>query len=38
VVKLKRAQREAYMGEAKLIFGAPSRTESLRRFKVWRAK
>jgi len=26
VVKLKRAQREACMGEAKLIFGAPSRT------------
>ncbi len=37
VVKLKRAQREACMGEAKLIFGAPSRTEAIRRFKVWRA-
>ena len=38
VVKLKRAQREACMGEAKLIFGAPSRTEAIRRFRVWRTK
>lgn len=38
VVKLKRAQREACMGEAKQIFGAPSRTEAIRRFKAWRAK
>lgn len=38
VVKLKRAQREACMGEAKLIFGAASRTEAIRRFKAWRAK
>jgi putative transposase len=36
VVKLKRAQREACMGEAKLIFGAPSRTEAIRRFRAWR--
>ena len=38
VVTLKRAQREACMGEAKLIFGAPSRTEAIRRFRAWRAK
>jgi transposase-like protein len=38
VVKLKRAQRETYVGEAKLIFGAPSRTEAIRRFRAWRAK
>jgi transposase-like protein len=38
VVKLKRAQREACMGEAKLIFGAPSRTEAIRRFRAWRSK
>lgn len=38
VVKLKRYQREACMGEAKLIFGAPSRTEAIRRFRAWRTK
>lgn len=37
VVKLKRAQRESCMGEAKRIFGAPSRTEAIRRFRAWRA-
>jgi len=36
VVKLKRAQREACMGEAKRFFGAPSRTEAIRRFRAWR--
>ena len=35
---LKRAQREACMGEAKRIFRAPSRTEVIRRVKAWRAK
>jgi putative transposase len=38
VVTLKRAQREACMGEAKLIFGAPSRTEAIRRVRAWRTK
>jgi transposase-like protein len=38
VVELKRFQREACMGEAKLIFGAPTRTEAIRRFRAWRAK
>lgn len=33
VIKLKRAQRQACMGEAKRIFGAPSRTEAIRRFR-----
>ena len=38
VVKLKRYQREACMGEPKLIFGAPSRLEAIRRFKAWRTQ
>jgi transposase-like protein len=38
VVKLKRYQRPACMGEARVIFGAPSRTEATRRFKACRAK
>ncbi|MFH0872862.1 MAG: transposase [bacterium] len=38
VLKLKRAQREACMGEAKRIFGASSRTEAIRQFKAWRAR
>ncbi len=38
VVKLKRYQREACMGEAKRIFGAPSRLEAIRRFKAWRTQ
>lgn len=38
VVKLKRLHREACMAEAKAIFGAPSRTEAIRRFRVWRGK
>jgi len=36
VVKLKRLHREPCMAEAKRIFGAPSRTEALRRFRAWR--
>jgi len=38
VVKLKRAQRPACMGEARSIFSAPSRGEAIRRFKAWREK
>jgi transposase-like protein len=38
VVKLKRFHRESCMAEAKVIFGAPSRTEAIRRFRTWRGK
>jgi hypothetical protein len=38
VVKLKRYQRPACMGEARVIFGALSRTEATRRFEACRAK
>jgi transposase-like protein len=37
-VRLKRYQRPACMGEARVIFGALSRTEATRRFKACRAK
>ena len=37
-LKLERYQRPACMGEARVIFGALSRTEATRRFKACRAK
>lgn len=35
-VRLKRENRKPDMGEARLIFTAPSKKEALRRFKAWR--
>jgi putative transposase len=35
VVKLKRHQRGPVMTECKAIFGAPSKSEAIRRFRVW---
>jgi len=37
-VKLKRRNQKECLGEAKLIFGAGSKREAIKRFKVWSAK